>query len=189
MDVRLVGRVSAIVDNGSPIVLGSRGRFAKVPFEVVGRLQVAYGRGTWNEWFLELADGTTGWLADALGQFAILRAADRAIAAGRVPPYEAIALNAVLTLDGTPAVVVDKRAASYQGAEGVLPFEAEPGLRFFGVDLRGFGGEFISLDFGTSGDHNNPMPYVGEAVDLRRIGLHPLRAFEGWQRPDPARPA
>ena len=68
VDVRLVGRVSALVDNGSPIILGSRGRHHGTPFEVTGRLQVQYGRGTWNEWFISFADGTSGWLADAQGQ-------------------------------------------------------------------------------------------------------------------------
>ena len=185
VDVKLVGKVSAIVDNGSPVILGSRGRFHGTPFEVVGRLQVTYSRGTWNEWYVNFADGTDGWLADAMGQFAIVRAKDRSIAAGRVPPYDSISLNAVLNLDGVPAVVVDKRAANYKGAEGILPFEAEPGMLFYGVDLRGFGGEFLSLDYGTAGNHNNPMPYMGEAISLDSVGLHPLRSFEGWRRPQP----
>src|SRR5690606_14051984 len=64
VDFSLVGRVSALVDSGSPILLGSRGRYKGVPFEVTGRLQVTYARGTWNEWFVEFADGSTGWLAD-----------------------------------------------------------------------------------------------------------------------------
>jgi hypothetical protein len=189
VDIRLVGKVSAIVDNGSPILLGSRGRHGGVPFEVVGRLQVTYSRGTWNEWFVNFADGTVGWLADAQGQYSIVRPRDMNTVAGRVPPYSAITINAVLPIAGVPGVVVDKRAASYKGAEGVLPFEAEPGLLFYGVDLRGFGGEFMSLDFGNSGDHNNPVPYVGEAIDLDAVGLHPLRSFQGWRRPAPARPA
>ena len=188
VDIKLVGQVSAIVDNGSPILLGARGRWHGIPFQVGGRLQVTYERGTWNEWFLEFADGSTGWLVDAQGQYSVLRPRDPSIAAGRVPPYHAVALNAVLTLDKTPAVVVDKRAAAYKGAEGILPFEAEPGLEFYGVDLRGFGGEFMSLDYGNRGDHNNPVPYLGEAVDLQALGLHPLRAFEGWPRPAPPRP-
>lgn len=183
VDVKLVGKVSAITDTGSPILLGSRARYHGTPFTVSGRLQVSYERGTWNEWFLEFADGNTGWLADAQGQYSIVRPRDPSVAAGRVPPYDAVALNAVLTLDGVPAVVVDKRGAAYKGAEGILPFEAEPGMCFYGVDLRGFSGEFMSLDYGNRSDHNNPMPYMGEAVDVLALGLHPLRSFEGWQRP------
>ena len=185
VDVRLVGKVSAIIDNGSPIILGSRGRLDGKPFEVVGRLQVTYSRGTWNEWFVNFADGSIGWLADAQGQYSIVTPRNQQAVAGRVPPYDAIAINAILTVDGVTGVVVDRRAAAYKGAEGCLPFEAEPGMWFHGVDLRGFEGEFISLDYGTRGDHNNPTPYVGKAIDLGEVGLHPVRAFKGWRRPGP----
>lgn len=185
VDLRLVGRVSAIVDNGSPIVLGSRGRHRGIPFEVAGRLQIVYARGAWNEWFLTFADGTIGWLADALGQFAIVRPRDAKIVAGRVPPHSHVRVGAALTIDGVALVVVDRRAADYRGSEGILPFVAEPGVRFFSVDLRGPGGEFVSLDYGTSGDHSYPVPYFGGSVDLLDIGLHPLRRFQGWQPPTP----
>ncbi len=187
VDIRLVGKVSAIVDNGSPILLGSRGRWNKVPFEIVGRLQVTYSRGTWNEWYVEFADGTVGWLADAQGQYSLLRPRDRSTVAGRVPTFHAIGINAIIPVAGVQGVVVDKRAAAYKGAEGVLPFPAEPGILFYGVDLRGFSGEFISLDYGHDGNHVNPVPYVGEAIDLEAVGLHPLRSFQGWQRKPPAR--
>jgi len=183
VDLRLVGRVSAIVDNGSPIVLGSRGRHRGLPFEVAGRLQVQYQRGAWNEWFLTFSDGTVGWLADALGQFAIVRPREVKIVAGRVPTHEHVQVGATLTIDGIPLVVVDRRAATYRGSEGILPFVAEPGLVFFSVDLRGPGGEFVSLDYGTRGDHSYPVPYFGGSVDLHDLGLFPLRRFQGWQPP------
>lgn len=186
VDIKLVGQVSALIDNGSPIILGSRGRFKGVPFEVAGRLQVQYARGTWNEWFINFADGTVGWLADALGQFSIVRPRNQEVVAGRVPPFASISINATLTIDGVPAVVVDRRGATYKGAEGILPFEAEPGMTFYGVDLRGHRGEFISLDYGNSPDHNSPVPYVGEAIDFQSAGIHPLRQFKGWRRPAPA---
>lgn len=186
VDIKLIGKVSAIVDNGSPIILGSRGRHKGVPFEVAGRLQVSYSRGTWNEWFVTFADGTIGWLPDAQGQFSIVRPIDAKAVAGRVPPFSQIGLNMPLTIGTVKAIVVDARAAAYKGAEGILPFDAQPGMQFYGVDLRGHDGEFASLDYGTSGEHQQPIPYVGEAIDLAQVGLHPLRSFQGWQRPRPA---
>ncbi|MEM7157346.1 MAG: DUF4178 domain-containing protein [Myxococcota bacterium] len=181
VDIRLVGKVSALVDNGSPIILGSRGRFHGTPFEVAGRLQVGYGRGTWNEWFVNFADGTIGWLVDAQGKFSIVRPKDQSVVAGKVPPYTALDVNMVLNIDGIEAVVVDRRGAHYKGAEGILPFEAEPGMIFYGVDLRGWNGEFMSLDYGHDTSHASPVPYMGEAIQLSEVGLHPLRQFEGWR--------
>ena len=79
--------------------------------------------------------------------------------------------------------MTDKRGAEYQGAEGILPFEAEPGLSFYGVDLRGYNGEFVTLDYGTDPDHNEPDLYFGKSVTLKEIDLRPLRRFEGWREP------
>jgi hypothetical protein len=181
IDIHLIGKVSAIVDNGSPIILGSRGRHHGLPFEVVGRLQVQYGRGTWNEWYVEFANGESGWLADALGQFALLRAADSRLVAGRVPAFWNLQLRTPITIGNTPYVVVDKRGAAYKGAEGSLPFPAQPGVNFHGADLRGHDGEFATLDWGPDPSHQQPLLFVGEAIELAAVGLHPLRSFDGWR--------
>lgn len=181
VEVALVGKVSAILDTGSPILLDSRGSYDGVPFSVDGRLQVRYARGTWNEWFITFADGTVGWLSDAQGQYAIVRPKDERALAGGVPAFGELAPGMQLMIDGLPGVVVDARGASYQGAEGILPFEAQPGMTFYGADLRGFRGEFFTLDYGHEPESHLPKPYAGRAVRLQDIGLAPLRRFEGWR--------
>lgn len=189
VDVRLIGKVSAIIDNGSPILLDSKGKYDGVPFVLEGRLQVEYERGTWNEWFASFADGTVGWLSDAQGQFAMLKAIDPGLiaegVAGRVPNYHAFNLGLQFRIAGRSVVVVDRRAANYQGAEGMLPFRAEPGVLYHGVDLRGPEGEFVTLDWGDNPNHDQPIPYVGRSVSLTEINLFPLRRFEGWPPPKP----
>lgn len=181
-DVALIGKVSAVVDTGSPILLDARGEYGNVPFSIDGRLQVEYARGTWNEWFLSFADGSVGWLADAQGSYSIVRPRGVEVVADKVPDFHSIEAGGRLTIDGVEYVVTDKRGASYKGAEGILPFDARPGLTFFGVDLRGYAGEFMTLDYGTDGAHTRPVPYIGQSVDLTAIKLHPLRRFEGWPR-------
>ncbi|HVI00441.1 MAG TPA: DUF4178 domain-containing protein [Enhygromyxa sp.] len=185
VDVRLIGKVSAILDNGSPIILHGKGKYDGVPFVIDGRLQVQYERGSWNEWFLSFADGTIGWLADAQGQFSILKPIDPNQVAGRVPNYHGFTPGQPFRVAGRTVVVVDRRAAAYQGAEGMLPFRAEPGVVYHGVDLRGHEGEFVTLDWGDDPNHDQPTPYVGRAVSLAEIGLFPLRRFEGWPLPKP----
>jgi ribosomal protein S27E len=194
VNVELIGKVSALIDNGSPILLHAKGKFSErpsgpggdnIPFVVSGRLQVQYERGTWNEWFLEFADGTIGWLSDAQNQFAVVRPIDPNQIAGRVPTFDEFQPGVPHRIAGRIGVVVDRRGASYKGAEGLLPFEAEPGMTFYGVDLRGYQGEFITLDWGTDPNHTEPTPYVGRAVSLAEIGLFPLRRFEGWPAPKP----
>lgn len=185
VDVELIGKVSALIDNGSPIILHGKGRFEGAPFVVDGRLQLQYERGTWNEWFVNFADGTPGWLADAQGQYSLLRPIDPNQIAGRVPGFHEFTIGVEYRIAGRVVVAVDKRGASYKGAEGMLPFKAVPGLRFWAVDLRGYEGEFVSLDWGTEPNHQSPQCYVGRAVTLDELELHPLRRFEGWPPPKP----
>ncbi len=181
VDIKLVGKVSAIVDNGSPVILDSHGKMAGVPFRVAGRLQVRYQRGTWNEWFVEFSDGTVGWLADAMGSYAVVKPRDGGIVAGRVPPFGQLSGGMSLSIDGKMATVVDARGASYVGAEGILPFEAEPGFVFYSADLRGPDGVFHTLDYGRDPDHQQPALYTGKSVSLDEIELRPRRRFEGWR--------
>lgn len=186
VDVELLGQVSAVVDTGSPILLYSRGNFAGQPFVVDGRLQVRYLRGTWNEWLLGFQDGGIGWLSDAQGNYAVMRPSDAAAIADRVPSFDEIYAGQTLVVLGRELVVVDRRAARYQGAEGQLPFRAEPGLLFHAVDLRGYEGEFVTLDWGNEADHRRPLVYSGRSVSLDEIALTPMRRFEGWPPPRPA---
>ena len=189
VDVELIGKVSALVDNGSPILLDSRGKHDGVPFTVAGRLQVQYARGTWNEWFLEFADATVGWLADAQNQFAVVKPIDPNQVAGRLPSFYELEPGRPIRVAGRTVVVVDRRGASYQGAEGLLPFRAEPGMTFYAVDLRGYQEEFATLDWGNDPHHDQPLPYIGRAVSLAQLHLHPLRRFQGWPPPKPPTPS
>jgi hypothetical protein len=182
-ELKLIGKVSAILDNGSPILLGSAGKFDGVPFEVVGRLQLRYRRGTWNEWFITFADDTTGWLSDAQGSYSVVLPRARSTVTGKVPQFHEVSLGQPIVVQGVAYVPVERRAASYQGEEGALPFVAEPGLVFHSVDLRGYDGEFMTLDYGTKDElRQAPAVYMGRAVDLLELGLRPLRTFAGWGR-------
>lgn len=177
VDVRLLGKVSALVDDGSPVLLGARGSFGGLGFEIAGRLQLRYGRGAWSEWYLLLADGA-GWLADFQGSYAVTRPAP---AARGLPPYHSLSLGTWHEIHGFSYMVTEKRAARYQGAEGCLPFEAEPGLTFFSADLAGPDDEFLTLDYGTEPDDARPSIYLGRAVELAELGLDRVRRFAGWR--------
>lgn len=176
VDVRLIGRVSAVVDDGSPLLLGARGSFAGRGFEIVGRLQLRYARGAWSEWYLQFADGA-GWLADFQGNFAVT-VPEPAVT---VPGFYNMSIGTWHDIAGASCMVVDRRAARYQGAEGCLPFVAEPGLTFFGLDLAGPDDQFVTLDYGVDPYHTRPDLYRGRAVELAELGLDHLRRFEGWR--------
>lgn len=193
LDVRLLGRVSALVDDGSPILLGARGRVGDTAFEIVGRLQLRYGRGAWSEWYLlagEPAPATpatparepllqgAGWLADFQGGYALTRPVP---APPGLPAFHRLSIGTWLEVHGASYMVTEKRAARYQGAEGCLPFLAEPGLTFYSADLAGPDDGFVTLDYGTEMFADRPSVYLGRAVELAELHLDRRRRFAGWR--------
>lgn len=181
-NLELIGKISSLVDSGTPILLHSRGKSAGVPFEIIGRLQVGYGRGYWNEWYLEYADGTQGWLAEFLGYYAIL--SDLSPMPSGLPSYHEAAPTSLVELNGKSVRVSDRRQATYQGSEGSLPFDVRPGSQFFAVDLRGSRGEYMSFDYGAVPQQPPAQVFLGRVVTLEELELRPLREFEGWRRND-----
>ena len=76
------GEDSALLEDFSPLQIGTSGVFNKQPFTLVGRLQARYDAGVWNEWYLLFADGSDGWLAEAGDQYVLTRP----VAATETPP-------------------------------------------------------------------------------------------------------
>ncbi len=69
--VRDIGKMAEAMEDYSPIQITTIGVWNNRPFGVVGRLQLRYDDGGWNEWYLIFEDGGTGWLGDASGQYTI----------------------------------------------------------------------------------------------------------------------
>ena len=74
--LRKIGTSAELFEDYSPLQLGAAGRYAGAGFLVVGRLQMSYAEGSWNEWHL-LFDASadqpprSGWLAEDNGSFVI----------------------------------------------------------------------------------------------------------------------
>jgi hypothetical protein len=69
--MRDIGKAAVLPYDISPIQLGT-GVVDGARFTVVGRVRWGWADGAWNEWLLQLSDGTTRWLGEAMGQFQIL---------------------------------------------------------------------------------------------------------------------
>src|SRR5215470_2643947 len=71
INVEDIGKMAALQVDGSPLQLGVRGEYKGVSFSVIGRIQLRYDRGIWNEWHLMFNDGRSGWLGEAQGIYAV----------------------------------------------------------------------------------------------------------------------
>ena len=69
--IRNLGKMSEVLEDFSPLQIGTSGTFAGKSFSLIGRIQLRYSEGFWNEWYALFDDGSTGWLADGSGQFTL----------------------------------------------------------------------------------------------------------------------
>jgi hypothetical protein len=67
-------------------------------------------------------------------------------------------------------------SAHYRGVEGELPFQYWDKQDVVFVDLMSATGKFATLDYSDE----EPVLYLGKAVEFDELNLKNLRSFEGW---------
>lgn len=174
LNLEELGRVAQLVADGSPLQLGARGRYDKAIFTVLGRLQMRFADGYWNEWHLGFDDGRFGWLGESQGLYAV---SFPVFSAGALPPFEALAVGQALPLAGVAYTVREKRRALYASAEGEIPFRAPFGEEVSFADLAGpRDRSFATLDY----SEEPPMAFAGRYAEFEALELTGLRAIDGW---------
>ena len=163
------GKVADLIPTPSVLALGMDGHYEGAPaFRLLGRLQLDWGQGTWDEWLIGFADGTWSWLSESQGRFHYMGQA----ALPPAPRFDEIAVGQTIDL-GPPGtfVVAEVRSARFVTAQGELPFDVAPGSALNYADLSGPGGQLATLDYGTA-DQAEAL-YVGREVSLADLGLRP----------------
>jgi hypothetical protein len=161
------GKVAEVLKTDSALRLGAEGHYQGAPrFSLVGRFQLDYGQGAWDEWLMGFEGGSSAWLSEAQGHFYFLREVP-------LPPVPHFGgLKAGMTVDlGPPGVfvVAEVRSARFVSAQGELPMGVKPGSLLHYADLSGHKGEFATLDYGTGSTAE--ALYVGDEVSLEQMGL------------------
>jgi hypothetical protein len=163
------GKVAALIPTPSVLALGMDGDYEGAPpFRLVGRLQLDWGEGTWDEWLMGFGDGTWAWLSESQGRFHYMGQA----ALPPAPRFDQLTVGQTVDL-GPPGtfVVAEVRSAQFVTAQGELPFDVAPGTALNYADLSGPGGQLATLDYGT-GEAAEAL-YVGREVSLSELGLRP----------------
>ena len=171
------GKVADLIPTPSVLALGMDGDYEGAPpFRLVGRLQLDWGQGRWDEWMLGFADGSWAWLSEAQGRFHYMGQAP----VPPVPAFDDIAVGNTLDLGKAGTfVVAEVRSARFATAQGELPFAVAPGSELHYADLSGPGGQFATLDYGTG--NTAEALYVGREVTLDELGLRPREDEERRQ--------
>jgi hypothetical protein len=160
-----LGKVAALADTESPLEVGLRGKYQGVPFDLVGRAQLAHpAGGLWDEWYAAFADGRWGWLAEAQGRFYLtFRFAAKP---GSLPAFSQLQLGQSLPL-GKGMIVAEKSQAQAVAAQGEIPYLLVPGKTNPFADLSGEGGTFGTIDY----SEEPPLVFLGREVTLDELEI------------------
>jgi len=162
-----IGKMAELMDDPSLLQLGVEGIFRGQHFTVIGRIQLHYPQGLWNEWHVLFDNERAGWLGEASGQytmsFLVTTSKVPLPARGTLSPTDKVELV------GHTFTVTDIEDGHCVAGEGELPFRVGGGFPASSVDLRS-GRGFATIDY----SEDPPLLFVGESVaftDLRLTGL------------------
>lgn len=158
LDLENLGKMAKLAEDRSPFALRWRGQYQKVGFQLIGRLQLQYEDGYWNEWYARFDDGRTGWVSEGSGLCYVTFEQELK---AQLPPFDAFKPGMTARLGEVVFTVTDVESSTCVAVQGELPFKALPGYAAPAVDLRA-DGHFASLDF----SEETPRAYLGEAVTL-----------------------
>ena len=166
-DLKNIGRMAELMDDPTLLQVGSEGRFRGVHFGVIGRIQLRYESGLWNEWHILFDDGRSGWLSEAGGEYVV--SAQVAVEEA-LPAFDSLVPEMQLTIAGRSFSVSDLRSAHCISGEGELPFKVDSGYDVKTADLRG-NDRFVTLDYSET----PPLVFVGYPARFEELALAGLR--------------
>ncbi|HEX8610967.1 MAG TPA: DUF4178 domain-containing protein [Telluria sp.] len=166
--VKNLGTMSSVLEDYSPIQIGTSGIVGGRNFTVIGRIQLRYAQGMWNEWYVLYGDGGNGWLGDSSGQFTMT--GERKVQE-QLPAFETLRIAQPVSINGESFLPAEIRSAECIAGQGELPFRIGEGWRIRVADLRN-GAAFVTLDY-TDGEV--PLVYAGVAVTLDEMRCQLLR--------------
>ncbi|MBS1159026.1 MAG: hypothetical protein H6R15_1445 [Proteobacteria bacterium] len=159
--------MAALVEDRSPLQLGAEGSYQGVHFALIGRLQVKYSQGLWNEWHLLFDDMRTGWLSEAGGEYVLTFVE---YVGEQLPAFGELKIGQRFLLAARPWTVSNIETAECVAGQGELPFTVGAGYPLAAVDLRN-GANFATLDYSAT----PPLLFVGAAVDFKSLRMSNLR--------------
>ncbi len=168
-----VGRMADLKLDGSPLQIGAEGRYRGVHFGVIGRIQLRYDRGIWNEWHLLFDDGRSGWLGEAQGIYAVSFLTK---IRSEIPAFERLEVFKKVQLKGQWFEVQNLEQARCIAGEGELPFTVGAGYDAPVADLLGDKNAFATLDY----SEDPPLVFIGEHMEFDDLHFSHLRQFDGW---------
>ncbi len=172
MDLEKIGEVSELLNDMSPLQVGTTGTYQGKAFRLLGRIKVGYKGGMWSEWYVLFDDMRQGWLARAQGLYMMSFQQENV----PIPPYKQTRIGQKVKFEGVDFVVDDRKEITYLGSEGELPYVFKQGYKGRSIDLRGPDGKFLNFLYGPQGSD----AFLGSYQDFNSFDFNELRVLNGW---------
>jgi len=166
-DIENIGKMAELLEDASLIQIGSEGQYRGVHFAVIGRIQLQYPQGIWNEWHLLFDNQRSGWLSDAGGDYTVTFLTK---VQEPLPALADMQAGKEVMLNGEPYTVTDIERGRCIAGAGELLFKVGAGFEAPSVDLR-CARNFASIDYSEA----IPLTFLGASADFKDLHLSNLR--------------
>jgi len=139
--------------------IGQMGEIGRYKYRALACVTYGNEDGEWDEWCLELHDGSIGWLEEEDGQISLTR---KFWLTEAVPAYDNVRIGQTLPINRKQFFVVEKCSARVMQIAGLLPFELAIGESMSFIDGI-IDGNPASLEYNDEGVEL----VIGEVLDLR----------------------
>ncbi len=160
------GAQSILPASDSRLFLHASGMLDGRGYQVVGHVRYDHGRGAWDEWYLQLDDGSVAWLSEDQRELS----QEQAVQVARPPAVDQLQIGLQVPIEETIFSVREVGTARCVGGEGQLPFTILPGETYTYADIASIDGQqFGTLEF----DREGVMPtcFVGRALGHEQLTI------------------
>jgi Zn finger protein HypA/HybF involved in hydrogenase expression len=168
--LKRIGQQGELFDDASRIQIGTGGTYQGTTFSVIGRIQLRYEAGYWNEWFILFPSGKTGWMSEASGIYAVLLDATLNT---NFPEFDNVLVGQTLRINNQALTATDKRVANCVAAEGELPFPITERWQSKTIDFQR-DDVLATLDYSDS----KVALFVGQTVSIDALKFSLLKSLE-----------
>ena len=163
--IMAAGKQSLLPEGFTRLYRGAAGNLKGQDFRVTGRVRYSFGRGFWDEWFLEFGDGSLGWLTEDNHELALQNRREL----DTVPPADVLKPGSLFRAWDMEFAVQETGEARCLGMEGDLPIRVETGETYLFADASSPDGRNT---LGIEYDADPPSVFLGIWLKYSDLRLH-----------------
>jgi len=162
--VKDAGKQSILPEGFSRLYRGATGRLYHKRFFVLGRARYSFGKGFWDEWFLEFDNGTIGWLSEDNHEFTL----EKRAASKKIPDFSKLSPGYRITARKMQFVIEEVGRAECLGVEGDLPKFVVSGEKYAFADASTPDGQYtLTIEY----DETPPTIFFGRWIKPSALTL------------------